>query len=294
MGTSASSKGPGSGVPMVPPWVPASAPPPPPEEEGVNLAAGAEEDSGSPELDQSKSVAVPLPSAPVIAPVAPPRRFNSARRNLGNFAHTGDTAAMRRGVGQYFRSGYGGGSRAVARFGGTASTANAIYGALSNVAAGQPSGPGSPLDPALLAGRSAREVVDAVVEAVRPADGTQDAEAERASAKDALSELLTQFPDADLLSLSEEQRELVTERFVAIDVFRRVQLDLGKTIQDKAPTAAAGLARLKEVKDYVKETVAAAFRKLKTAGTRITKDSVNQVVRAALLDAFAVFEGYMT
>jgi len=293
MGTSASSKGPGSGVPMVPPWVPASAPPPPPEEEGVNLAAGAEEDSGSPELDQSKSVAVPLPSAPVIAPVAPPRRFNSARRNLGNFAHTGDTAAMRRGVGQYFRSGYGGGSRAVARFGGTASTANAIYGALSNVAAGQPSGPGSPLDPALLAGRSAREVVDAVVEAVRPADGTQDAEAERASAKDALSELLTQFPDADLLSLSEEQRELVTERFVAIDVFRRVQLDLGKTIQDKAPTAAAGLARLKEVKDYVKETVSAAFRKLKTAGTRITKGSVNQVVRAALLDAFAVFEGYM-
>lgn len=293
MGTSASSKGPGSGVPMVPPWVPASAPPPPPEEEGVNLAAGAEEDSGSPELDQSKSVAVPLPSAPVIAPVAPPRRFNSARRNLGNFAHTGDTAAMRRGVGQYFRSGYGGGSRAVARFGGTASTANAIYGALSNVAAGQPSGPGSPLDPALLAGRSAREVVDAVVEAVRPADGTQDAEAERASAKDALSELLTQFPDADLLTLSEEQRELVTERFVAIDVFRRVQLDLGKTIQDKAPTAAAGLARLKEVKDYVKETVSAAFRKLKTAGTRITKGSVNQVVRAALLDAFAVFEGYM-
>jgi len=258
------------------------------------MSAGAGEGSGTPDLDQSKSVAVPLPSAPLIAPVAPPRRFNSARRNLGNFAHTGDTVAMRRGIGQYFRSGYGGGSRAVARFGGTASTANAIYGALSNVAAGQPAGAGSPLDPALLAGRSAREVVDAVVEAVRPADGTQDAEAERASAKDALSELLTQFPDADLLTLSEEQRELVTERFVAIDVFRRVQLDLGKTIQDKAPTAAAGLARLKEVKDYVKETVAAAFRKLKTAGTRITKGSVNQVVRAALLDAFAVFEGYMT
>jgi len=296
MGTSASSKGPGSGVPMVPPWVPAAAPTPPTpplEEEGVNISAGAGAVSGTSDLDQSKSVTVPLPLVPLIAPVAPPRRFNSARSNLGNFAHTGDTAAMRRGIGQYFRSGYGGGSRAVARFGGTASTANAIYGALSNFAAGHPAVPGSQLNPVLLAGRSAREVVDAVVEAVRPADGTQDAEAERASAKDALSELLTQFPDADLLSLSEEQRELVTERFVAIDVFRRVQLDLGKTIQDKAPTAAAGLARLKEVKDYVKETVASAFRKLKTAGTRITKGSVNQVVCAALLDAFAVFEGYM-
>ena len=49
--------------------------------------------------------------------------------------------------------------------------------------------------------------MDAIVEAVRPADGTQDAEANRAAIKDALSELLTMFPDADLLNLTEDQRE---------------------------------------------------------------------------------------
>jgi hypothetical protein len=152
--------------------------------------------------------------------------------------------------------------------------------------------PGSPFDPALLAGRSTREVIDAVVEAVRPADGTQDAEASRAAIKDALSELLTKFPEADFLNLTEDQRELVIERFVAIDVYRRADLDIGKAIREKAPTATVALARLKEVKDYIKQTVAAAFRKLRTAGNRITTGRVNQFVRDALREAFQVFEEY--
>lgn len=65
--------------------------------------------------------------------------------------------------------------------------------------------------------------------------------------------------------------------------------DLIKQSRDDAAAYEEFLKRAEEL-----ETVAAAFRKLKTAGTRITKGSVNQVVRAALLDAFAVFEGYMT
>src|SRR5205814_448199 len=101
-------------------------------------------------------------------------------------------------------------------------------------AAGQAPAAGSLLDPVLLAGRSAREVMDAIVEAVRPADGTQDAEACRSAIKDALSELLTRFQQADLLVLTPEQRAFVIERFVAIDVYRRFVLDVGKAIQDKA------------------------------------------------------------
>jgi hypothetical protein len=134
--------------------------------------------------------------------------------------------------------------------------------------------------------------MDAIVEAVRPADGTQDAEASRAAIKDALSELLTMFPEADLLNLTEDQRETTIERFVAIDVYRRAILDIGKAIQVKAPTAAVGLARLKEVKEYIKQTVAASFRKLRDAGHRVTTGRVNQVVRAALEETFQVFEEY--
>lgn len=82
------------------------------------------------------------------------------------------------------------------------------------------------------------------------------------------------------------------ERFTAIDIFRRFDLDLGKTLRDKAPSAVTALSRLKQVKEYVKETVAAAFRKMRDAGSSVTAGRVNQIVREALRETFEVFEGY--
>ncbi len=134
--------------------------------------------------------------------------------------------------------------------------------------------------------------MDAVVEAVRPIDGTQDAEAARAAIKDALSELLTRFPEADLLNLDAEQRVFAIERYTALDVFRRFELDVGKAIVEKAPSAVTALSRLKQVRDYVKETVAASFRRLRDAGRAITSGRVSQVVQDALAETFHVFEGY--
>lgn len=278
MGTSQSSNGPGPGVPMVPPWVPDV----PDEPSMPSQQPSSEEES------QAAPPAIP----PVPVQLAPSARFRGARRALGEFARTGDTDDMRRGFGHYVRSGYNGAGTAAHRMGGTAATAGALHGALSNVAAGQPAAPGSLLDPVLLAGRSADAVMDAVVEAVRPVDGTQDAEAARAAIRDALSELLTRYPDADLLNLDPEQRDFAIERYTALDVFRRFDLDVGQTIRDKAPNASAGLARLKQARDYVKETVAAAFRQLRAAGRAMTAGRVSQIVRDALRETFQVFEGY--
>jgi hypothetical protein len=291
MGTSQSSRGSPSGVPMVPPWVPAPAAPPDQPADGGETDLP---DVAGPD-DQPTPGAPNSPIAPSRlsqVPIAPEGRFRGTRLSLGKFAGSGDTADMRRGLGRYVKTGYGGVRTATRRFEGTASTAGALHGALSPPVAGQPPAPGSPLDPALLAGRSAREVMDAIVEAVRPPDGTLDAEASRAAIKDALSELLTRYEEADLLALTPEQREFAIERFVAIDVYRRFALDVGKTIQDKAPSAATGLSRLKQVKDYIKERIAASFRKLRDAGRTISSGRVNEIVRAALADTLQVFEGY--
>ena len=281
MGTSQSSGGPGSGVSMVPSWTPA-----PP--------AGDAPDSDVQGLDEpaDDGPAPPQAPPPVPAPLAPPARFLGVRRALGDFARSGDGRDMRRSLGHYVRTGYGGSPTATRRFGGTAATAGALGGTLARVAGGQPAEPGSPLDPALLAGRNVQEVMDAVVEAVRPVDGTQDAEAERAAIRDALTELLTRFPDADLLNLAPEQRAFAIERFTAIDVFRRFELDVGKTIVEKAPSAVTALSRLKEVRDYVKQSVAAAFRKLRDAGRSLTSGRISEIVRDALRETFDVFEGY--
>ncbi|WP_241496191.1 hypothetical protein [Pseudomonas syringae] len=75
--------------------------------------------------------------------------------------------------------------------------------------------------------------MDALVEAVRPVDGTQDAEAERASIRGSLSDVLVKYPNADLLNLAPQEREYAIERFTAMDVFHRYELDLGKTVQEK-------------------------------------------------------------
>lgn len=270
---------------MIPPWV-AELPDEPGAEPGVPGQEGesAEPDAGS-DPEASQQLAIP----PGALPVAPSGRFTGARLNLGNFAATGDRAAMRRGVGQYFKRGYGGGATAANRFRGTAQTAAGLFGALGP---GPATAPGGPLDRAVLSGRSADEIMDAIVEAVRPVDGTQDGESGRAAIKDALADLLERFPDADLLNLLQEQREFAVERFVAFDVFRRLQLDLGKTIQDRAPTVMAALSRLKEVRDYVRETVAASFRALRDAGRQLLAGHVTRIAQAAVREAVMVFQGY--
>jgi hypothetical protein len=283
MGTSQSSNGSPSGVPMVPPWVPDLPLPAPPAE-------GAPPDAAPEQSEPVGPAPRTEPRQPI--PVAPARRFLGANRNLGDYARSGDGASMRRGVGQYVKKGYGGSATATRRMGGTAQAAQALYSALSSGPGNPYTAPGSPLDPALTTGRSADDVMDAVVEAVRPVDGTQDAEASRTSIKDALSDVLKQFPDADLRDLKQEQRDLAIERFVAGDVFRRIDLDLGKTIREKAPNAATGLGRLKEIREYVRETVAASFRKLREAGQGLVAGKITRIVQNALRETFQVFEGY--
>lgn len=275
MGTSQSSKGSPSGVPMVPPWVP-------------DISTS---DENSPNSNSGQEENKPL-SQPIS--IAPPRRFQGANRSLGEYARTGEHTRMHHGLGQYVKKGYGGSSTAARRKGGTSQTAQALYSALSGGGAVFAAGTegNEVVDTKLSTGRSADEVMDAIIEAVKPVDGTQDTEASRASIKDSLSEVLKQYPDADLLNLRPEQRELAIERFVAADIFRRIDLDLGRTIREKVPNATTGLRRLKEVKAYVKEVVAESFRKLKNTGQRLITGRVAQIVQNAISETFQVFEEY--
>lgn len=282
MGTSQSSSGSPSGVPMVPPWAE-------PNDTGQGDDAGP---SGA-QPDDSDAPSAPAPPPPAV-PIAPAGRFGPARRDLGSFARTGSTDDMRRGVAHYVNKGLGGSGTATRRFGGTARTAGSLYGALSAVSSGQPAAPGSPLDPTLLQGRSADDIMDAVVEAVRPVDGTQDAEASRYAINDALSDVLTRYPDADLLNLSEEQRLFAIERYIALDVFNRFDLDVGKHLRENAPGVNAELSRFREVKNYIRETVAAAFRKARAASQTLGARRISGFVRAALQETFEVFEGYLS
>ena len=109
MGTSQSSTGPGSGVPLVPPWAdePDVADPGEPPEEAP---------SGQGPPDGA--------TAPALAPAA---RFGACRTALGSYATSGDRADLRRSLGAYTRRGYGGAGNLSRRFGGTARTADGAW-----------------------------------------------------------------------------------------------------------------------------------------------------------------------
>lgn len=281
MGTSQSSKGSPSGVPMIPPWVPDIANP----QSTASQPTPVESDPANRPISQS------LINAPAVS-IAPRGRFGGANRSIGDYASSGDRRVMQRALGQYVRKGYGGHSTATKRMGNTIATAGALYTALTPGTTNPHTQTGQSLDPALLAGKSSDEVMDALVETACPVNGTQDAEASRNSVKEALSEVLTQFPEADLMDLTPEQREVVIKTFIAEDIFRRVELDIGHTVLEKAPSAAEGLSRLKEIKSYVKETVNESFRKAQRVGQILGSDRINNIITSVLNDAFEVFEGY--
>jgi hypothetical protein len=265
MGTSGSSDGPGSNVPMVPPWVP----------------------------PLPTAPAAPVNPTPPTVPLAPPKRFQSTRVNLGKFASSGDRDYLSKGVGNYFKTGYGGGGTASGRFGGTAEAAGSLYGALSGGGAGAARTPErDALEAAVQAGAGTEEIIGALIEAIRPVDGTQDAEGSRRALADTLSDLMTKHPTADLLNLTPPQLTLAMALFVANDVYARFFLDVGKSIIEHAPSVSAGLSRLKEVKEYIREVVIAQFNKLIAAGMPANKVRMTGLVATVLRDAVEVFEGY--
>ncbi|GGJ88667.1 hypothetical protein GCM10009304_12890 [Pseudomonas matsuisoli] len=307
MGTSQNSDGPGKGVPMVPPWTPPLPPMPPvpplpvpphvpeppvppvpvPPDPGEDRPDQDVQSDGSPEGDKAPKTA---PQSP--PPLAPSGRFGGARKGLGDYAKNAHRSGLQRSLKHYVKHGYGGAKTTTARFGGTVAVAAMLGGTLESVADGTSQPNVRAIDPVLLNGRSASEVMDALVEAVRPVDGTQDAEAERASIRGSLSDVLVKYPNADLLSLAPEERAYAIERFTALDVFHRYELDLGKTVQEKAETPLVAVRRLKEIKEYIKECVSASFRTIAATGARLTTGRISQVVTKALQQTFEVFEGY--
>jgi hypothetical protein len=127
---------------------------------------------------------------------------------------------------------------------------------------------------------------------VAPTDGTQDTEAARYSVHTALGDLLDRYPNADLAELSDSQRDFVIERFTALDVTNRFMLDVGKSIRDNAPDAVTAARRARQVREFIQEEVAAAFRTVRAAGAALTSTSVATLVQDALRETFTVFEDY--
>lgn len=295
MGTSASSRGPGSGpdIPIVPPWVDSPPQQPAPQPPQPIPTPGQTPTSPSPQAPQSPNPQVLPPPNPQPQPQpepSPPGRWRGVRTSLGKFGGGGDDRGrhLRRGLGHYSRSGMGGSGNAARRMGGSARTASVLHSALTALANGEPLPQELGIDPQALVGLPPSEFADALVDAIRPIDGTQDAEATRDSVARALSDMLDQ--NADITSLTPQQVDQVTASTLGYDVALRIELDVGKAIIAKAPTKGDGLERLQEMKDYVREIVAAEYAEERASVGTVGRAAIERISRNAIQQAFEVFE----
>jgi hypothetical protein len=150
------------------------------------------------------------------------------------------------------------------------------------------------MDTARLAGRPARETADRIAQAISPSDGTLDSEASRQSISLALGELVSSEPTVDLTALTEQQIELVLELYIGHDICRRIELDVGKAIFDKAQDAATAVRRLGQMSRYVRQSVAASFRRRSANSQALSQQAAARLAAQVIRDTFDVFEDYLS
>lgn len=285
MGTSASSTGPGPGVPFDPPWLddietPTPGDAPPPGEQNGDQKP----DNADSEIDQPQ-----LPPNP--DDVAPPARFRAARRALGEFAHTGNKDAFRKAVGHYSRTGMGGARNAANRMRTSARVGAGVFGVLQAAR--------ERTDPAINAwvesltarGASVQEIADEIVRRTTPSGGSQDEAACQESMAKALGDLIADEPDVDFLNLDDEHIWRLIESFLAYEAFHRLLLDIGQVFENSSLSPRESVMRMKEMRDYLRAEITAQIEALRPNASHASSGQLQSILQEALENTFVVYEG---
>lgn len=192
MGTSASSKGPGSDTPLVPPWA----------------------DS--------------LPGQPLPPPPETPR-FQTFRLNLGKFVGSTDQKYLRRAVGEYARNATGGASVGPRRFGSVTNVGGALYGVINDLRQGGNAESVIGIDLSGLNGRDIDFAIQEIVSALTPHDG--DADKIRVAMTTALSECLEGFDEFDATTIDDVMMVDLLVYYLRETVFEQIVMDSDKAFQ---------------------------------------------------------------
>ncbi|MBU2501135.1 hypothetical protein KJ682_07405 [bacterium] len=177
--------------------------------------------------------------------------------------------------------------------GGAANRSGVLFDTLGRLSAGTLDPARLGFDAAGLAGRSAREIIDRISRFVSPSDGTQDAESSQRAINAALSDLLANDPNVDVSSLTEQQIEWVLERHIVYEIVQRIDLDVGKSILENAPSPASASDRMREIREYVEEVVSAAFRAQRQTGRPANGSVATTLTSRVIQETFTVFEEYV-
>jgi hypothetical protein len=187
VGTSSSSKGPGSKSPLVPPW------------------ADAE------------------PDAPLPAPEG--QRFRGFRTAFGDFVGTGSRESLGSSLGKYASSATGGSGVGPRRFGPAYSAGGGLFQLLGEMQAGGTGAESVGTDLSALVGQSIDQAAQEIARAFTPANA--DADKIAAAIQEAISEALPNVDIFVLTTITDDQIILIMVEFLARILFQQVTEDAG-------------------------------------------------------------------
>ena len=278
MGTSASSKGPGSGVSFDPPWL-----------DDIELPYSEPTSPDKPEQPNEQQPIVGK-DEPKVLMVAPPARFRGAKVNLGNYIKTGDTSSLRRSLGHYSKTGMGGAQRVANRMRLSTSVGAGLFRSLQSVREGTNPSLADLFSKLAANNADVYQFVDAIVDNVCPSGGSPDEESCRDSANYAISGFLNKNPDADISNLSDDALWSLTASFLGHEAFSRVQFDIGNTFEKKQVTWQERISRLKEMREYMEAEISAQINKLRTISGKQSSQSLRAIFEKTIENTFRVYE----
>lgn len=279
MGTSSSSSGPGGGVPFDPPWLGSVA-----SEIGNPLGQISGE---TPQADPNPPQTGPIIPQPEIAPS---RRFQNARRYLGEFVGSGSKSSLKKAIGHYSHKGMGGASNVASRMRVSTSAGAGLFTFLQGVSGSSESRVTDWVNQLTAQNLSAMEVADEIIGQVLPSGGSLEEESCRNSMAQAMSDLLVIDPDINLINMDNDSIWTVMELFIANEAFNRLNLDIGQVFESAKYSPREAVSRMNEMRDYLKAEIAAQIHELRTDIANPTKDEINNLLQTAIKVTFEVFE----
>lgn len=272
MGTSTSSKGPGSGVSLDPPWL-------------DDVVGGI---GGGGAVPPNDGNAPALPAAPT--GTAPPNRYGDARRAFGKFAKTGNIQQLRNAIGHYSRRGSGGAGAAASRMRASTNAGAALFSFLNAVSQGATAEARKWVDDLRSTSPSADDVVDAIVRELAPPGGSADEESIRDSMDQALSGLIKDDPTIDPLGMGVGDIWELMKGYLSIEAGNRLCFDLGPIFENSQLDPRTAVLREKEMRRFLKNEIGAHVDLLRDTVSNPSRSQLNGILQEALKMTFELFE----
>ncbi len=280
MGTSAGSKGPGPGVPFDPPWLDDLAPEPKKEITVVDDTPDNDEqipndDGGNPDE---------LKLQPILAP---PKRFLQARSKLTAYSKEPSREGYREAMGHYSGKGMGGAGKLASRMRVSTDNGARVATFLKDVSENSDNLKDWVKD-IKSKDLDSNQLRDLFVQQICPTQGSKEEESCRASLADALSEFMENNPDADMMSLTDDEIREITKSFISAEAFSRIYNDIGQIFETLSASEAVDLTE--EIRAYLNEDISSEIDKLWKGDRTPSHEDLSKMLSISIERTFKVYE----